>query len=82
LEFHSHHRQTTSNSFRKNYKGDKEMKPQDNPLWQFFVNWANNNGVDPTGYEEDWLPYWQCFYAGATAYHMYYNNSKPQQEKL
>lgn len=39
------------------------MEPQDRPEWTAFVAWATANDVS-LEYEDDWHPWWECFFAG------------------
>ncbi len=40
------------------------MTPMEHPGWKAFCEWATQNGVEPEGHVEDWLPWWECFKDG------------------
>jgi hypothetical protein len=44
-------------------------EPKQDVLWPEFVKWCKENGVgDPdTEHESDWMPWWECYKAGAEA---------------
>lgn len=48
---------------------DEEIdKARSHPLFEQFVNWGNDNGVDAQdGHQEDWFMWWECFSAGVEA---------------
>jgi hypothetical protein len=48
---------------------DEEVdKARANPLFEQFVLWSNDNGVDAQdGHPDDWFTWWTCFVAGVQA---------------
>lgn len=47
------------------------MTPEEvkaSPLYPAFVEWGSENGVWPEhDHVDDWMPWWECFNAGAEA---------------
>lgn len=49
-------------------------------LWNAFVEWGSDNGVEAYGEPDDWYPHWECFAAGAAAQYEY-ESSHPANDR-
>jgi len=42
----------------------KQLAHIGDDAWKAFVIFADGNSIDVDGFEEDWKPWWDCWYNG------------------
>ena len=49
----------------------------DHALWDYFIDWVDEEGEINLEHKEDWFPWWQCFLTGAIAHIRKNSSSEP-----